>query len=104
MSLQESLEVCMIIDRWKATEFRQLFLFTGPLVLKDALPEVLYHNFLLLHVAISCLVHPYYCKLYCNFARELLVLFVKHCQEVYGQEFVVYNVHNLIHLPDDMHH
>lgn len=90
------------IDRWKATEFRQLLLFTGPLVLKDVLPEQLYHNFLLLHVAISCLVNPHFCNVYCDFARKLLVKFVKHCEEIYGQEFVVYNVHSLIHLPDDV--
>ena len=89
------------LDRWKATEFRQCLLFTGPVVLQNVLPEELYGNFLLLHVAISCLVSPMYCQLYGDFARKLLVKFVEHCLAVYGQSFVVYNVHNLVHLPDD---
>jgi len=90
------------LDRWKATEFRQFLLFTGPVVLKDVLPEELYSNFLLLHVAISCLVSPHYSQVYCDFARKLLIRFVEHCLSAYGQNFVVYNVHNLIHLPDDV--
>ena len=40
------------IHRWKATEFRQFLLFTGPVVLRNILPQELYDNFLLLHVAI----------------------------------------------------
>ena len=90
------------LDRWKATEFRQFLLFTGPVVLKDVLPKELYSNFLLLHVAISCLVSPHYSQVYCDFARKLLMRFVEHCLSAYGQDFVVYNVHNLIHLPDDV--
>jgi len=92
------------IDRWKATEFRQFLLFTGPLALRDMLPQELYKNFLLLHVAIVCLVHPYYCKVYCDFAQKLLVKFVKHCHDIYGQQFIVYNVHSLIHVADDVKH
>jgi len=90
------------IDRWKATEFRQFLLFTGPLVLRNILPQELYSNFLLLHAAIFCLVHPRYCTQYCDFARKLLIKFVQHCHHAYGQQFVVYNVHSLVHLPDDV--
>lgn len=92
------------IDRWKATEFRQFLLFTGPVVLRNILPQELYDNFLLLHVAIFCLVHPHYCTVYCDFAHKLLTKFVQHCQQAYGQQFVVYNVHSLVHLPDDVRH
>ena len=89
------------IDRWKATEFRQFVLFTGPVVLKKILPDQLYNNFVLLHVAITCLLSPTLCSLYVDFSEKLLKKFVLHGIEVYGEEFSVYNVHNLIHLADD---
>ena len=37
-------------QRWKATEFRQLLLYTGPVVFASKLPDAVYHNFLLLSV------------------------------------------------------
>jgi len=36
------------ILRWKAVEFRQFLLYTGPVVLLHVLPEVLCQNFMLL--------------------------------------------------------
>lgn len=38
------------IDRWKATEFRQFLLYTGPVVLAEILHPNMYKNFLLLSV------------------------------------------------------
>lgn len=46
------------VDRWKATEFRQFLLYTGPVVLCGVLDPVVYHNFLLLSTAIAILVSP----------------------------------------------
>src|SRR5207249_6022175 len=37
----------------------------------------------------------------CDYAGELLLLFVRHATKLYGQEFLVYNVHNLVHLHED---
>ena len=34
--------------------------------------------------------------------HSLLHLFVKECEAIYGPEFLSYNTHNLIHLPDDV--
>ena len=89
------------IDRWKATEFRQFVLFTGPVVLLNNLREELYNNFLLLHVAMTCLLSSRLCSLYVDYADKLLKHFVVHGCKIYGPQFAVYNVHNLIHLCDD---
>jgi len=43
---------------WKATEFRQFLLYTGPVVLKSVLKSDNYDHFIILHVAISILVNP----------------------------------------------
>ena len=64
------------MDRWKATEFRQFLLFSGPIVLKGVLCERFYKHLLLLFVGIYCLVSPAYCMSHCQHAHELLHLFV----------------------------
>ena len=43
--------------QWKATEFRQFLLYTGPVVLKGRLTQALYKNFMLLSVAIRILLN-----------------------------------------------
>jgi len=88
--------------RWKATELRQFLLYTGPVVLQNVLLASVYNNFMLLSVAIFILVSP---SLYANlqdFAHTLLVSFVTHFGELYGPEFVTYNVHGLTHLAGDV--
>lgn len=90
------------IDHWKACEFRQFLLYTGPVVLKDRLNPTKYEHFLSLHCAIRILCDAEICIVHNNFARELLIYFVKNYSKLYGEEHVNHNVHNLIHLPDDV--
>lgn len=89
-------------NRWKATELRQFLLYTGPLVLKDVLKSQIYDNFMLLSVGVYILVSSEYCLRMNNFANSLLVSFVEHFGCFYGQEFLVYNVHSLVHLSQDV--
>nr|XP_055037851.1 uncharacterized protein LOC129425744 [Misgurnus anguillicaudatus] len=88
--------------RWKATEFRQFLLYTGPVVLKRFLSEQVYNNFMLLSAAICILANPTFCLTMNEFAKTLLVSFVEHFSKLYGSDFVVYNIHGLIHLSDDV--
>lgn len=44
------------MDKWKATEYRQFVLYTGPLVLRSVVSEKLYNHFLCLTVALSILL------------------------------------------------
>lgn len=91
------------VARWKATEYRLFLLYLGPLVLKNVPPTALYENFLLFHSAITILI----CKvnisnMKCEVANKLLCTFIDHCEEVYGTEYLVYNVHMLRHVSDDV--
>lgn len=88
-------------SQWKATEFRQFLLYTGPVVLFNAFPKCVYKNFLVLSVAIRILLSPDLCSDYCDYAEKLLKFFVTNFAKIYGSEFLVYNTHSLTHLAQD---
>ncbi|XP_051157951.1 uncharacterized protein LOC127279569 [Leptopilina boulardi] len=92
---------------WKATEFRTFLLYTGPVVLKkimvNGVKKEMYENFLLLHTAISVLVSEINLSPEnIQSCHELLVNFVQGFQNIYGEQFVSHNVHNLLHLIADV--
>ncbi|XP_076301885.1 uncharacterized protein LOC143220006 [Lasioglossum baleicum] len=86
---------------FKATEFRQFLLYTGPVVMYGILATNVYTHFLLLHIAIRILVSPSLIEKHVNFAKAALELFVSTSEEFYGSSFLSYNVHCLLHLADD---
>ena len=96
----------VFLKQWKATEFRQFLLYSGPVVqlqIAKQFPRV-YQNFLTLHTACFILCSPEMCAnvdavLY---ASSLLRVFVADFAEIYGIHFVSHNVHNLIHLAQDV--
>jgi hypothetical protein len=92
-----------LLERWKATEFRQFLLYTGPIVFKDVLPFRFYKHFLSLTVAISILLDSDEDNRnrYVAYSRDLLLYFVTQCKHLYGSTFTTYNVHSLLHLADD---
>lgn len=88
--------------QFKATEFRTILLYSGPVIFKNALPIKLYEHFLLLHVAISILCSEKLCHQKSEIAKLLLRKFVEQIGELYGTEELTYNVHALLHLEDDV--
>ena len=89
---------------WKATELRQFLLYTGPVVLFGILPQHLYTHFLYLHIAISILVNSILCKneYYLKYADHLLKDFVNDFEVYYEQRNMTSNVHNLLHIVQDV--
>ena len=61
---------------------------------------------LTLTVALSVLLNADYNfrNSHLEYARELLIYVMKHSPRVYGDIFVSYNVHALIHIADDVEH
>lgn len=55
-----------------------------------------------MNVAISILVSLNLAKEHISFAKELLAYFVKQGSVLYGDKFVVYNVHSLLHLTGEV--
>lgn len=90
------------LDRWKATEFRQFILYTGPVILKDILDPEIYLNFMTLHCATFILSHKILCHSLNSKAEELMKSFVLMFEILYGRELISYNVHGLIHLAEDV--
>lgn len=89
------------VEYWKATEFRIFLLYIGPLALR-LIPKSYYLHFMLLHTAIRILATPHLCQTYNYLARNLLQKFVRNYGNLYGEEYISHNVHNLVHLVDDV--
>ena len=92
------------ILRWKATEFREFMLYGGAVVLNGILPPCLYDHFMLLFTSMRLLVskeHASHTESV-DYAKGLILKFVSDAQVLYGKEILVYNVHNLLHLADDV--
>jgi len=90
------------LDRWKATEFRIFLLYIGPIVLKKYLNADYFKHFCALQCAIRILCHPKDRLRNNTYANELLIYFVKTFKILYGEDNIVYNVHNLIHICKDV--
>lgn len=90
------------INFFKATEFRNIVVYLFPLVFNGAFPcSNVYSHFCSLVVAVRILLCPNGTSVEMDYCRSLLVSLVESCSSLYGNSFMVYNVHSLIHLPDD---
>lgn len=89
------------LDRWKASELRQFLLYTGPVVLKNILAKDFYYHFLILSVAVRILCDTEYYLSINDYASDMLVWFVKEYSALFGEQYISYNVHNLLHLSAD---
>lgn len=91
------------IRHFKATEFRQFLLYSGPVILKNVLPRKVYNHFMLFSVAIRILVSSdAFDAEYVDYADTLLHKFVKEFASFYGKHNLVRNVHGLLHLCEDV--
>jgi len=89
-------------SKFKATEQRQLLLYSGPIIFNGLANAAVYSHFLLLHTAIRILADPQHMAQSVDFAEECIKLFNETASDVYGVEFLTYNTHALLHLPDDV--
>lgn len=87
---------------FKATEFRQLGLYTAPSVFKNVLEDDQYEHFLLLDVVLRFLVDKETPREILLFCKRALEVYVSSCADIYDPRFLSYNVHCLLHIIDDI--
>jgi len=89
------------VKLWKATEYRLILLYTGPLVFRSVLKKNIYTHFIVLHVIIRILSSEDF-KEYLSYAQDLILFFIKTFIKLYGIQNISHNVHSFIHLVDDV--
>ncbi len=87
---------------WKASEFRNFFLFYSPAVLKSVLPREYYNHWLLLVNAFRLLLKKSVTPTDVHTARLLIYKFVSQTAHLYGEQQLSYNVHILSHVVDSV--
>lgn len=86
---------------FKATEFRQLLLYTFIVVSHGIITDQQYNHFLLLHSSMRVLLSNSSSSEDVNFAEEALRNYVIQAEDVHGLQFLTYNAHGLLHLAAD---
>ncbi|CAH8824890.1 unnamed protein product [Trichobilharzia szidati] len=90
------------VSRWKATECRIFLLYLGPVLLKDTMPPAIYRNFLRLSIPVYLLSNKRFYRNYLEGCRDELLNFLNEFEFIYGREHLVYNIHCLQHLAEDV--
>lgn len=90
------------LSRWKATQYRFVLLYCGPILLKNLLPEDVYQHFLLLVFACRILHSKNLMLKHNEYAKQLLRKFFYLLPAIYGENTQTLNMHNLIHVADDV--
>lgn len=92
------------LGRWKATTLRLFLLYIGSVILQDKLTDDIVYHFNLLSCAIRILCNPSQYKTLNKVAKDMLQDFVIQLKNEgfeYGEEYVTFNPHTLIHLADE---
>lgn len=92
------------IARWKATQYRFILLYCGPVIFSHVLSPHQYKHFLLLSMACRILCDPKHVLTSADYANDLLRKFVMLTPSLYGSDSQIMNIHNLIHIADDVKH
>ncbi|MBW0553830.1 hypothetical protein O181_093545 [Austropuccinia psidii MF-1] len=89
-------------SRWKATELRQILLYTFMVVFRDIVSKEVYEHFLELCIAIRQLLTNNISSDINNYAKSLLNHFIISFANIYGKSYMSHNVHIIQHLADDV--
>lgn len=88
--------------KYKATELRQILVYSGPAIFHGLVNSAVYVHFLLLHTAMRIYTDPLCAGNEITLAEKLIRVFVLRAEEVYNVKFLSYNIHGLLHLGEDV--
>ncbi|XP_067649897.1 uncharacterized protein [Haliotis asinina] len=89
-------------DYWKASEWKYWLLFYAPTIMHDILMPEYYRHFLLLSESIFLLLQDSIKPSDIRHSKILLARFVAMFPVMYGESVMTLNVHQLLHLPDNV--
>lgn len=92
------------LKRFKATEFRELLLYTIPILTISILEEPVYNHVLKFHCALRILCSNKLCNLYNNLAHVFIRSFIDNFEEIYDEHQYSFNLHSLLHLCEDVNY
>ncbi|XP_074096469.1 uncharacterized protein LOC141525753 [Cotesia typhae] len=87
--------------KYKATEFRQLLLYSFIVVSLGIITTDQYDHFLLLHTSMRVLLNDQSSSEDIEFADIAIKKFIIDAEKIHGLEFLTYNSHGLVHLVED---
>lgn len=90
------------ISKWKAVEYRTFGLYLGMVVLRNNVKDYIYKHFLLYFCALNIISSKYHLKRLLPVAEWCINLFVERFKIIYGPQHFTSNLHNMIHLMDDV--
>lgn len=89
------------IKFWKGSEFSTFLHYVGIVVLKNHISNQEYELFLKLYCAVTiCSTEAY--THYLPVARNLFIDFIENHIDIYGEQSITMNIHNLSHVVDDI--
>lgn len=99
--IHRSLRSLNDLSKWKGVEFRTFLMYIGIVALRPVLQNDEYEHFLLLWSACTIVSCNFYKTLQPR-AKGLFKLYVVGYMKFYGRHSVSSNVHNLIHIADEL--
>lgn len=90
------------LPRWKGTELRTFLLYTSLPVLKKFLPDKYFKHYLLFYCSIVILGSEYHYQRMIELADNMIKTFLNLFKSIYGTEHFTSNLHNLIHLVEEV--
>uniref|UniRef100_A0A4Y0BCY6 Transposase domain-containing protein n=1 Tax=Anopheles funestus TaxID=62324 RepID=A0A4Y0BCY6_ANOFN len=86
---------------WKGSELSSFLLYASIVVLRGNISAEAYQHFMLYFVAITLLSSNVYKDLWDD-ASDMLSDFVSNYDEIYGEGFISSNMHNLLHVTEEV--
>lgn len=101
--IHRSVRALDVLAYWKASEYRTFLLYLSIIILKHTLCSNAYHHFLTFFCAITICSNEKYFN-YLPVGEKLLNYFLEHFRDIYGQQYMTSNVHNLCHIIEEVKH
>lgn len=91
------------LGKWKATEIRLFCLYYGPYVFQKYIKQQEFRDlFMIYSTLFRILCHPTLSIQKNEYCYEMAETFLHNAQTLFGKEFITLNVHNIIHLVEDV--